>query len=1605
MAGLHFDITGNNTDLKRKLDETKRGIEEVARTADEQGGAMEGMFSRVAKVTGSIGAAISAKQFVGQVVEIRGQMQQLEASFNTMLQSKAAAEQLMQQMVETAATTPFDLQSVASGAKSLLAYGVAADEVNDTLVRLGDIAAGLSIPLGDLVYLYGTTMAQGRLYTQDLNQFTSRGIPMIQELAKQFGVAESAVKGLVESGKVGFPEVRKVIESLTDEGGKFGGLMEAQSKTIAGQISNLGDSFAQMLNDIGKSNEGFINSTLSAAGTLVDHYQAVGDVLMTLVASYGVYKASLMAVTAYSNAAYSYEITQLRAVVSAKTEELDTDLAQAVAKGRITASRAAEVQMLRAEIAEKMQMSVINDRIAQSELRAAQIKYASLETQLTASKAKVVSAQQEYAAAVASGNAEQIAAAKTNLATAAKERNALSRQTSAAKMQVETAVINANTASQARATLATKADTAQKKIQATTTSVLTLANNALSKSFKTLTAAMAKNPFGLILVVVTSIIGALVTMNDTMGETAGEVDRFGESTAKSTRNLETLLSVVNNTNRNSKVHKDAMSELVKVYGDYGIKIDRESDQLAQVNSQRERLIELIRQEGEERRKANLIEKIEKQADDAGNALEEALRKAYESAEVEGTGFIDDWDADQVQEKANELAMVVRSLIESEFDNLSNLPEDKIEAEIQKILGKIDAAYGDLGLSDYGFVESDGKYASILDADEEGKLRDYIATIREVARTRNSVIDTFDKGADAAKVEAESIDVTTMSFGELVDKVERTNDSLDTLGKTDISPKVDISHIVEASRAANSTLDAMMKLAGLKPVEFQLPTATADGNGKSSAVAEIEKRIAEAAKTRQGVADLLSEIDAKLKTAERGSAQETALLAYQKRLQAAQASFRSNRTSKGGKTAAELRKEYEEASREVEEAMKRGTEERKKTAEELAFEIEQKEIELEEDAVLRKSRQLDLDHKKEQYQLERNKEAAIEAEKRRQKEIFDAKEQAAAAEAATKGRKYEVKEFTEADVNTGEIQKILGQYARMYELLKAAQGKERQDMIAQERQSMNEYLSVYGDYAEKRRSIIAKGEAAKVGKNIWEQKSIDKETEKQLSALDEQANKTTSAITALFGDMRDKTLADLKLIGERGKEALEFLKGGKWDAEKGASLGITEANFNVWKDDPEKIEAIGNGLKQIDDNAKQLRSSYDKVKDGVTAFFAAGSDPKKLNEALQDIDDGLNQIMQTSGFLKDTFSQLGDAFGSDALKGISEGIGVAMDAMDSAMQGAQAGAIFGPIGAAAGAALGLVSSLASSIAKIHDAKNEKRIQKLQDQIDALDRSYEKLGKSIEKAFSTDASKMIEQQNEMLRQQKVLIQGQIAEEQAKKNADSERIKDWQKQLDDINEQIEENKEKQMEAIAGTSVMSAIDEFAQAYADAWANGTDAAEASTKAVKSLIQTSLLQFLKKQLSPDVEKFMADLAEYMADGIISPWEDAQLNKLKDKMDETAASYYEQTGKYFEDSEAKKQQSASGRGFEAMSQDTADELNGRFTALHEVGLSVVQSLTEMNVQMSVMDTERNSILSEMRNLLLYSTSYLEDIVTYNKKIYNEFLEKIDTIDHTLKTALL
>lgn len=291
---LYFDVLLNDESLQQGLQRSRESFRSLGETANAELQSMDGFMAKAAQTAAGLFAVDKIKDFVSQLALVRGEYQQLEVAFETMLGSKSKADALMGQLIDTAAKTPFEMSEVAEASKMLLAYGMEGSKVNETLIRLGDIAAGLSMPLKDLAFLYGTTMVQGRLYTQDLNQFLGRGIPLADELAKQFGKNKSEVKKLVEEGKIGFPEVQKAIEALTGEGSKFGGLMDKQSKTIKGQLSNIEDAWEQMVNEIGKSQEGNISGALDITGKLIENWRTVGKVVLSVVAIYGAYKAATM---------------------------------------------------------------------------------------------------------------------------------------------------------------------------------------------------------------------------------------------------------------------------------------------------------------------------------------------------------------------------------------------------------------------------------------------------------------------------------------------------------------------------------------------------------------------------------------------------------------------------------------------------------------------------------------------------------------------------------------------------------------------------------------------------------------------------------------------------------------------------------------------------------------------------------------------------------------------------------------------------------------------------------------------------------------------------------------------------------------------------------------------------------------------------------------------------------------------------------------------------------------------------------------------------------------------------------------------------------------
>ena len=308
---IHWAITGDSKNFLNALQQAQNGVKAASKDIKNSGLGIEEVFKNIQRAAALSVAGFSAQELVKKIALVRGEFQQLEVAFNTMLGSEEKAMALMSQLVETAKKTPFGMSDIASATKQLLAYGLEAEKVNDTLVRLGDIAAGLSIPIGDLAYLYGTTMTQGRLFTQDLRQFMGRGIPIAEELAKQFNVTKDAVGELVTAGKVGFTEVEKAIISMTSSGGKFAGLMEAQSKTITGQISNIEDSIEQMFNTLGKQNEEIISGTLNIASNIVENWEKVGKAIVDVTLAVGSYKAAMIVLTTVEQAYIRFQQEKL----------------------------------------------------------------------------------------------------------------------------------------------------------------------------------------------------------------------------------------------------------------------------------------------------------------------------------------------------------------------------------------------------------------------------------------------------------------------------------------------------------------------------------------------------------------------------------------------------------------------------------------------------------------------------------------------------------------------------------------------------------------------------------------------------------------------------------------------------------------------------------------------------------------------------------------------------------------------------------------------------------------------------------------------------------------------------------------------------------------------------------------------------------------------------------------------------------------------------------------------------------------------------------------------------------------------------------------------
>lgn len=1307
---INLTVVIDNDEAIRKFRELQKTAKTVTSSVVTDADRMDIAMRRLATTLGQIGVGVSLAGLVKQIAQTRGEFQQLEVAFATLLQSKEKADALMSQMVELAAKTPFDLQGVASGARQLLAYGFAAEDVTNTLTRLGNVAAGLGLNLQDLTWLYGTTAVQGRLYTRDVMQFQSRGIDLAGELATQLGKTRAEISQMVTEGKIGFPEVQKAIESMTNEGGKFHNLMQEQSKTITGLISNLGDALDMMFNDLGKSQEGVITGVLKGTISLVENYQKVLDILIPLVSAYGAYKATLILTAAAQ-----------KIVVTAANIKAFFDLA----KG-ITAAKDAQLLFNTAFNANPLGLAL---------------------SVLTA----IGIAVWKYSDGIYSAAKSQkqlndsIAEAASSAAVEQSELGRLKGKLQAAKEGTEEY-------NKIRNEIIEKFGKYDAGLKAETLTVETLA-----QKYNSLTDAI------------------LQSYNARQYEkfSREQTDLFEQTATKS--------------------YDKIFNKLIKKYGD-----------------------ELGTQYGVELQKAISDGSIKVLQNSAGILRISGL-KDFEATIGGALGL-----TTQFEVYTGRVAKLIANIVEA-----------------QEVLRETD----DLARKRFGITAPTPQSSTNTETPEQPK------------EVRNkSYWEEQKKEAEAA---LEAMDVSlkgTAKWNELIAKIAEYDSKIkqySVSGKTE----------TDAAKAQEELSDLI--LANDKALQQSRIDILKDGKQKE--LAEIDLR------TKEEL-DKLEQDKSKLKAAQGGIITADQTKDFQERQSNIQQKNADDRAAIELKYAQELDKiykqitddtlseedrrikgikdKYEEFRKWVEDALKAGNI-TKEQATDLGIKIDQAEIAASLNTIVEK------------YGTMEDKIAKI-----REKHAKD-------RETATKnGRSDLIPQIDKHE--TEEIGQI-----KVDELMKT-----------------DDWINLFQNL-----DALSSREIRRIIDNINEQlKNAD------------------------FDPI------NLKAITDQLDQAADI-------ATRKNPFASISANFKAYK----KALADGDDLRAV----KLREDAWQAVAEALDIVAASIS--------------GVSSIASALGADEDTTASINNIAG--AVGGAAQ-----------AVSGFASGNIVQGIQGTASAITSLINLFSG------DRRKERNIQRLQDQIDALEKSYDELGEAVEEAYSTDASELIEQQNELLEQQKILIQNQIAEERSKKDTDEERIKEWENQIDEINKQIEENKEKALDAIFGEDLKSAIDNFATAYADAWANGEDRARTARDVVRNMMRQMVIESIKSaiQSSEAMKKIRERLQEFWLDGVFSAEEQEEAYKMADDLQKYLDDKYGWAGSLLSDNQASTQ-NATSRGFQAMSQDTGDELNGRFTDMQgkmNILVNGMELLRSIN-----MDTR--NVTFDIRDIMIQLNGNVADIRTYTR----------------------
>ena len=1373
---LYFDVLLNDESLQQGLQRSRESFRSLGETANAELQSMDGFMAKAAQTAAGLFAADKLKDFASAVATVRGEYQQLEIAFETMLGSKSQADALMAQLIDTAATTPFEMKEIAESSKMLLAYGMAADEVNGTLIRLGDIAAGLSIPIKDLAFLYGTTMVQGRLYTQDLNQFLGRGIPLADELAKQFGKNKSEVKKLVEEGKIGFPEVQKAIEALTNEGSKFGGLMEAQSKTIKGQLSNIEDAWEQMINEIGRSQEENISGALDITGKLIENWRTVGKVVLTAAAAIGSYKAAVVTLAAIRKVSDTATVLNtgqhLRSVLTLEQQAK-------LSKMKLSTSSLAYAKAVQTEVQAELQKQKALVQTTQIEVQAAEKEIAFATMREKKAAEAVAAKRSQVGAAMMSGNAKRIEAATTALSTAQERLNTAEKAKNTAVQSLSSKQATLNTAAKRVNTLETAANTAAQTASTGATNLLSMAFHGLGK-------AIMSNPIGLLVGAITAATTAMFFFTKSTDETTQMSERFGESAAKSIQQVDMLGTALMGLDEGTGVYKKTIDELNTILEEYGITQIKEGDNIDSINEKRKQAIELIKEEGIERQRLNAIQTAgddyQKGVDDIGHKIEKSFKNAKYDTGLRNANGTTVWgDIKEVQKSAKMFSQIYQEIA---VENAGKTAEEIVRIYKDRLRRMRDAK--EIALSDKEINSTwfDGTFF------KTETLTNYANEIKELtnAYEKNKIV------ANANAKAAKEVEEAHMSTAERVEagrrKILNASKTADELYKN-------VSKI--AKDFADSTLNFHINFDG-EPPAWMLNMDSGrvkDLAAGFASILEDMKRKGETKRTIGGKVYTDKEVAQRSvdygQTAQIQSKREEAARkkAEEDRKQAAKDA--KAEAKRRAKAAADARKKAEEERRRIalekhdlEKEIEKYKDSVIEKEYESSLEIRQNTINLLEDGYEKERQQIELNYERLLYENKKRSDAMVEAIKENKMREWKVANPKATKEQENAQRDKLDLNVTKKDLDPSQ-RAMLAQYESVADKTKvkamqdlytrsiegfqdydtrrakiAEEGAKKREEIERthadyikalneevtkakaDKQTALDHFDAEAHTAAERREKEALAKLEQIGDSKERALAESKQKqEKDIKAVNdeeiESLQKTSALFVKLFGDASEKSRKELRGVITETENLLSYLRNTD-DKDLVASFGFSEKQLHNLKQSPEKLKDITEQLKRLKDAAKD-GNPFGELADAINDVFKKaekGESLKPLEVRLKRLGASTAEAADEIGKIAAKLSALFEAAGSQNMAEQAEGLMNAMSTVSSIGKGFAQGGVVGAIEAGAMEVLGYVTKAfqAAAVHKKALLDIQKQINDQQQQYNELLRVEQREARDLETIFGSD-----------------------------------------------------------------------------------------------------------------------------------------------------------------------------------------------------------------------------------------------------------------------------